>query len=625
MKNVKKYLIPVSVLSGLAISNAAMALEYSSPYMNAKDTPLVNLNDPYGHGAKVTQETEKYWNYDISDPQRVSYDRPTIVKVDEGVWTIGTESIVNMNVVEAPDGLIIYDTGDNSKDATEFYELLRQESDKPIIAIIYSHEHYVFGAKAIIEAEAKRGNRNIQIIGHPDTNRSIATTGGVVAAQPEVGGIMMARTSEQFNAYLPKDGDTAGFKNTIIPAPSGFVPVTVAPKDGETINVGGLDLVFYTDGINTDTNAQLLVYIPGKEIVLNNIAWGWFPNIYSARGGRYRDPNLWIHAIKKIEDLEPEILLTTHATPVKGKDKINERLVDYRDALSFTLDQTLKGIALGQGPDELSYYVELPQYLKEAPILIQNYGALSIMPPRIYTAIFGQYDRNAAHLTKLHPKDEAGLMIEAMGGEAAVMEKTQKAYDNGDYIWAAQLADYLVINNPNAENKNLKANALEQMGYRSFAQNSRSIYLSQAADLKGNTHIIKNMPATPDMVANNVGDYVNYYRIRINEEASGDTEKLMAFDFGDDKQYGLRIRKAVVDFVDTNELKGETADVTMQMQPEIWALIYNNMATFEQLVQEGKITVTQGGDMATKLMGLFDPIYDWANDPALQTLLEPKE
>ncbi|MFV0431075.1 MAG: alkyl sulfatase dimerization domain-containing protein [Alphaproteobacteria bacterium] len=621
MKNSYKNMMLASVLSGLVVSTAATAIDYSSPYMNAKDTEFVNINDEFGHGAKVTKETQKYWQYGATDSQRVSFDRPTVINVDKGIWTIGTHSIVNMNVIDAPEGLVLYDTGDNEQDGQEFYELLRKETDRPVAAIIYSHEHYTLGAKYIVEQEAKRGNTGIKIIGHPNTNNSMATTGGVMSAQPEVGGVTMARSMEQFNGYLPKEGDTAGFKNTIIPSPGGYVAVNVMPEDGETLNVAGLDMVFYSKDVGTDTNSQLLVYVPSKGAVLNNVIWGWFPNIYSARGGRYRDPNQWVNTIKKIESLEPEIILSSHSTPLKGKDKIKERLVDYRDGLSFMLDQTLKGIALGQGPDELRYSVKLPEYLEKAPILIQNYGETSIMPPRIFTAIFGQYDRNAAHMNKLYPKDEAARMVEAMGGEAELVGKVKQAYDNGDYLWAAQLADYLVLNNPSQENKNLKGDALEQMGYRAFSTNSRSIYLTQAAELKGTAKVIKNVPATPSMVADNVGDYVNYYRIRINPERSANTEKLISFDFGDEKQYGLRIRQAVVDFVDTEELKSENADVTMKMEPMVWSNIYNNLATFEQLIQDGKITVSQGNsDEAIKLMSLFDVIYDWQNDEALKAL-----
>ncbi len=611
-----------SVLTLTATSSfAANEVDFSSPYMNAKNTPLTHLPEN-GKQAKVNQETASFWNLGKLSEKRTSYDEATTVKVADGIWTFGSNSIVNLSAIEAPEGIIIYDTGDNMHDAEEFYAMLRKETDKPIAAIVYSHEHYTLGARYFLDQEAQRGNTKISVIGHPNTNASMLKNGGLTSIHPETSGVTMARTIEQFNFYLPAEGDNAGFKNTVVPDPSGFVPVNLSPThDGETINVAGLDMVFYMDGIATDTANQLMVYVPSKKAVLNNVVWGWFPNIYSARGGKYRNPNDWMSAINKIKQLSPEILLSTHSTALVGKEKIDVRLKRYHDGLAFVLDQSLKNIALGQGPDELRYSVKLPKYMKESPILVQNYGEISIMGPRIFTALFGQFDRNAAHLNKLHPKDEAMRMVEAMGGEGKTYNLAKQAFDNGDYLWSAQVSDYLVQSNPSNKNKQIKADALEQMGYRATSTNSRSFYLAQAAELRGEVNIIKNAPAIPVSVVQNINDYVNYYRIRINPERSGDTQATIKFDFGEDKVYGLEINRAVVNYLDTNVASKTKADVTVQMKPEVWAEIYNNTSTFDDLLKAEKITVTQGDSAtASQLLGLFDPIYDWQNDKGLQDL-----
>ena len=615
----------IVLTSSLAFSSvpvfSAEKIDFSSPYMDAKNTPLTRLPENGNH-AKVNEETAKYWELDQLSEQRASYDDPTTVKIADGIWTFGSRSIVNMSAIEAPKGLIIYDTGDNPHDAQEFYTMLRKESDKPIAAIVYSHEHYTMGARYILNEEQKRGNSNIQIIGHPNTNASMAKNGGVASIHPETSGVTMARSIEQFNAYLLDEGDNARFKNTILPDQSGFVPVNLSPEfNGQKINVAGLDMIFYMEGIATDTQNQLMVYVPSKNAVLNNVVWGWFPNIYSARGGKYRNPNEWMEAINKIKELDPEILLSTHSTSLVGKDKISARLKNYHNGLAFVLDQSLKNIALGQGPDELRYSVKLPKYLRESPILVQNYGEISIMSPRIYTALFGQFDRNAAHLNKLHPQDEAVRMVKAMGGESQAYNVAKNAFENGDYLWSAQVSDYLVKSNPNEKNRALKADALEQMGYRATSTNSRSFYLSQAAELRGQVNIIKNVPAAPAAIVENIDDYVNYYRIRINPERSMDTNATIKLDFGGDKIYGLEIDRAVVNYLDSEAIKNSKADVTIKLEPQAWAELYDNTATFKELVESGKIKVTQGGNArAIELMSLFDPIYDWKNDKALQDL-----
>jgi len=100
-------------------------------------------------------------------------------------------------------------------------------------------------------------------------------------------------------------------------------------------------------------------------------------------------------SLEVIKKLKPEIHLSTHSSSVAGSAAVEQRLQDYHDALAFVLDQSLMGIPQGKGPDELRYTVELAERLKNAPILVQNYGERSIMPPRI-TALGAQMGAGAS-------------------------------------------------------------------------------------------------------------------------------------------------------------------------------------------------------------------------------------
>ena len=80
---------------------------------------------------------------------------------------------------------------------------------------------------------------------------------------------------------------------------------------------------FFTEGISDDHN--LTVYIPEKGVVLNNLVFPGRPNVYSLRGGVYRDPLTWRDGLKMIRDLEPEVVLNTHAHAIQGtKDEVRE-------------------------------------------------------------------------------------------------------------------------------------------------------------------------------------------------------------------------------------------------------------------------------------------------------------
>jgi len=609
-------LVALGACSTKTTEKNQLQTNYPSPYMDAKNTELVEIHN----GSLVTQETKAYWDLDAHDPERVSYDEEIMYEAAPGVWTFGSESIVNLHVVKAPEGLIIFDAGDNDKDGNNFYKHIRKVSAEPIKAIVYTHSHYSLGARVIVDEEAKRGNTDIKIIGHPKLNEEMLTTGGLAAMYPEVSGVLMARSVEQFNMFSPAEGPDGYFKNTIVPgSATGYVPVNTPVNHLQKMNVAGLNMVFYTEGIATDTQNQLLAYFPEQKIVVNNVLWGWYPNIYSIRGGKYRDPGEWVAAIETMQDLKPEILMSTHSVTMNDPDKIQNTLQDYKDGLNFVLDQTLKGIMLGLNPDELQYFVKIPKHLEESPILIQNYGEVMTMPGRIYTATFGQYDRNAANIVKLHPSDEAIRMVDALGGEQTTYNKAKAAFDNGDYLWAVQLSDYLVRFNPTQENKQLKADCLRQMGYRTLATNSRSWMISQALELEGKTAIPTAIPATPASIQTNLYDYFNYYRIRINPEEAATVNQSIAVDFGNGQIYGMEARYGVVyTYADISKMKNKPS-MTIKMKPEDWAMVYNNLVSPADLIQNNTVQVSGGSkDDAAKFFGMFDVLFDWENDPALQ-------
>lgn len=55
-------------------------------------------------------------------------------------------------MIEAPDGLIVYDTGDYAEEGEVYRKVIEEKiSKKPIKAIIYSHSHYALGGGAMVD------------------------------------------------------------------------------------------------------------------------------------------------------------------------------------------------------------------------------------------------------------------------------------------------------------------------------------------------------------------------------------------------------------------------------------------------------------------------------------------
>ncbi len=267
--------------------------------------------------------------------------KPYTVKITDGIWALVGYHWGYKAVIEGEKGLIIYDTGDDIEEAQEIIKLVKKISEKPIRTVIYSHAHYVFGTKAITDAYGD----DITVIGHSGLNKNILESGGLGSAIPELAPSLLARTLEQFSFLLPTEGPDAQAP-TPVGKTKGFVPVNTPVTHGQKVTVDGVEMVFYTD-FDSDTDDQVIVYLPKTKTVLNNHLWPSYPNFYTLRGSVYRDPTDWAGGVKLIRDLDPEHLINTHSIPVSGQEKIQEVLGGFFDAIMYLYDQSIRGILLG--------------------------------------------------------------------------------------------------------------------------------------------------------------------------------------------------------------------------------------------------------------------------------------
>ena len=428
----RQIMIRLAVLLLLPAASVVLASDSKHPYMGGEVELMTAPN-----GAVINTYT----------PERLAVvhpTRPQVIEVAEGIWQLAGMSISWPVVIEGDDGLIVYDTGDNLEEGRRFAQEIDKLSDKPVKAIIYSHAHYVKGATAVAG-----DNTDVTVIGHPMINTNVTKGGGLGTSFPEITPLQMARAAEQFNNYTPRSGPDAPIAGIIEFKEGGFLPVTKPVQDGEEITVAGVKLQLFTR-YHSDTDDCLTVWMPERRIALNNLFWPMMPNFYTPRGALYRDPFNWIDGLKHIRGLEPEILLSTHTVPVKGRENVRRHLNLFSDGIAFIVDQTLRGILLGLGPDELRSFVKLPAHLEEFPFLTESYGELQWYPPYFFNHALGWWDGDAATLYRLHPADEAARLVALMGGPDKVRSAAQSSLDAKEYAWAAQLAGYLLRLDPEA-------------------------------------------------------------------------------------------------------------------------------------------------------------------------------
>ncbi len=571
-----------------------------------------NFTFPQGvyNGEKV--KLTKYPNggvFNATLQERIALTQPVepyTVKITDGIWALVGYHWGYKAIIEGKKGLIIYDTGDDIEEAQEIIKLVKKISKKPIRTVIYSHSHYPFGTKAITDAYGD----DITVIGHSNLNKNLLESGGLGAAIPELSPVLLARTIEQFSFLLPKDGPDARAP-TPIGKTKGFVPVNTPVTHGQKLTVDGIDMVFYTD-FDSDTNDQVMVYLPKTKTVLNNHLWPSYPNFYTLRGSVYRDPTDWAGGVKLIRDLEPEHLINTHSIPISGRGKIQKVLSGYYDAIMYLYDQTLRGILLGKTPDELRYWVQLPKDLADQANNQMSYGEFSYYPPYIYQYALGWFGRDSENLNRIAPDDQARKIVKGFGGVDAVKTELNKTIKNEEYAWSAELAGYLVKAAPgDAQARQLLADALRQMGYNTEASIPRSWYLTKALALEGKLQIPVAMFTGPDSVLESAPDtYVSQYRVRLDPKVSYGKEQLLAITLEGTgaPTMGLHVRSGVAEFVPDVSKHYREPDISIDMSMEAWAGYFVGDITLDALL--GRKDVKASNKIRVKsFFSLFDQVH----------------
>jgi len=585
---IQKIALSLSIISSIAYA------QNLSPYMGGEVKMTKAPN-----GAIAREEV-------LTTAAKILYTEPTTEKLAEGIWCIGGYSLANTTVIEAEDGLIVYDTGDTIEEAKHIRKAIEKISNKPIKVIIYSHSHYALGAGALVD-----NPEDVLIIGHPTVNEVVERSlkgGGSPTAIPEVGPLMTSRVLIQFNNFLPTEGPDAALSGKLeVGKPHAFLPANKTVEDGEVLDVLGIKMQFFTKYQSDDYS--LTVYVPEKGLVMNNFFWPGTPNIYTLRGGVYRDPLIWRNGLKVIRDLQPEILANTHTRAIIGKDEVAKRLIGYMDQLTLTYDQTLRGILAGYGPDELRHLIYIPEHMKEIPENAQSYGETVHFPEAIYQYVIGWFDGDVTKLFKIAPKDEAQRMVALMGGKTKVIKAAKSALAKKEYAWGAQIIQYAYLLDPkDKEVRELKADLLRQMAYRTTGSIARAFLMTEALTLEGKVSYPKLVPPSKETIAGSPESFVDYFRVRIDPKKSENTDKVIKFIFTDkgNEAVALHIRRGIAEYIPVPSDYYKKHDYSLKLDSETWAALYLSSVTLEEAISSGKVKVDGKTEDITAIFDMFD-------------------
>ncbi len=476
--------------------------------------------------------------------------RREIVPVTEGVWVAVGYGLANSILIEGDDGLIVIDTMETLAEGHEVAEAFRALSDKPLKAIIYTHNHadHVFGAEAYVEVLGRPGVP-VEVYAHE------TTAGYVHRVVSEYRPIITARAFRMFGTALDDEAlvnDGIGPRLSITADSGfGFVEPTVTLSDRLAVTVAGLALeLVHAPG---ETHDQIFVWLPERGVLApGDNLYRTFPNLYTIRGTPYRSPKQWADSIDRMRKLPVQHLVPSHTRPVHGAGPIRQVLTDYRDAIRYVHDQTVRWINAGLTPDEIVERVQLPPHLAGSPFLAEFYGTVRWSARSVFAGNLGWFDGNPSTLDPVPPRERAQRMAELAGGADALRERFRGALQAGQWQWALELSDHLLRLQPSdREVVDGRVRALTALGEAASNPNARHYYLMSALELRDGLRLRPVNAGSDDMIRTlPMRSVLESLAVNLRAEETFDTVQRVALSFTDTgEDWTVIVRRGVVELV----------------------------------------------------------------------------
>ena len=286
------------------------------------------------------------------------------------------------------------------------------------------------------------------------------------------------------------------------------------------------DIHFRILHIPGETSDHIGVWLPASGILIaaDNFCKS-FPNLYAIRGTAPRDVTDWIRSLDKMIELRPRWLISGHYKPIEGEEEVRAILTDYRCAIQYVHDQTVRHINKGTHPDEIAKTVRLHDDFKDNPYLWQVYGTVPWSAKGIYDMYMGWFSGYAVDLNPLTPAERARKMVELVG-EDRLLSTAESALKSHEYQWALELASHVfVADASNGRAVSMRRAALKKITGRMTSGNGRHFLMSTILDDSGllpklqAKQLYANMPA-PAILAR-IRYRVNAETVPIGEDIRG--------------------------------------------------------------------------------------------------------
>jgi alkyl sulfatase BDS1-like metallo-beta-lactamase superfamily hydrolase len=338
--------------------------------------------------------------------------------------------ISNVHLIDTGEAVVIFDTGLAIQATKQKRALEEVVGEKKVSHIILSHSHQDHVGGVLFWSEP-----GTMIITHREFPEELRY---LKELQPYLHG-----RNRRLFPWMPEEPVRSG------PLAFGNISPTRIIENGKPyrFSQGGIRFeILPTPGAEGLDNLSL--WLPDQKILFSGDTLGpifpQFPNIFTMRGEKMRKPVEYIESLNTLIDLDAEMLIPGHLTPIRGAGEIREGLTRIRDAVQFVHDETVRGMNAGKTVWQLMEEIQLPPELALSQVHGRvSWGVRSIWE---YYATWFHYEST----TELYPVPVREIYAEVaeLAGVEALAASARRALAIDEPVRALHFCEMALAANP---------------------------------------------------------------------------------------------------------------------------------------------------------------------------------
>ncbi len=336
----------------------------------------------------------------------------------------------NTLAIDTEAGVVILDaSGYRHVDA--MIATLREHTDSPVHAIVYSHGHH--GYNAAVDAWQRhnddRGDPPPRLVAHENTLARYARY-----RETELLQLRMASVQFPAKTPIPLDHLAIGLK---LHDPTETFTDQMTLVDGPR----RVELIWAP----SEVDDAIAVWLPDDGLLCGGAATPGFtiPNI----GTPLRTQRLtirWAETLERLAGLGADRLLTEFGPLIEG-DAIVDQLAATSEALRWLRAEVVERMNRGMSEAEILADMTYPDEMFGQPWMRPIYGSPDYIVRDLYREENGWWDRNPTSLHPAPPADAAAAVLSAIDDPRFVLERARTLADGGDTQLALHVVDLLAL------------------------------------------------------------------------------------------------------------------------------------------------------------------------------------